>query len=261
VLDLLAQNPLLLLFTIIGLGYLFGNISIFGLKLGVAALLFVGMFFGALDHRLRLPEHIYIIGMVLFVYAIGLQSGHGFFASFKKRGLRFSVIAFLILAGGAAGALFLRKAIGLSAPAVAGLFCGALTSTPAMAAAVETAKSLSSNLPPDAGKLFESIPVVTYGLTYPFGVFGVILAFFISNRIFKADSNKAASGDDDDSIKEVLSRTFIVTNPAVIGKTVEEVLQSLKDSGFILSRIKKGDKTDIVASQTVLELNDQVVAV
>jgi putative transport protein len=261
VLDLLAQNPLLLLFTIIGLGYLFGNINIFGLKLGVAALLFVGMFFGALDHRLRLPEHIYIIGMVLFVYAIGLQSGHGFFASFRKRGLRFSFIAFLVLSAGAAGAFILHKIMGLSEPSVAGLFCGALTSTPAMAAAVETAKSLSASLPPETAKLYTSIPVVTYGLTYPFGVFGVILAFFICNKIFKADSNKGISEDDDVSAKEVLSRTFIISNPAIIGKPVGETLQTLKDSGFVLSRIKKGDKTDIVVSQTVLERNDQVVAV
>jgi putative transport protein len=261
VLDLLAQNPLLLLFTIIGLGYLFGNISIFGLKLGVAALLFVGMVFGAWDHRLRLPDHIYIIGMVLFVYAIGLQSGHGFFASFRKRGFRFSVMAVLILAFGAAGALLLRKLFGLSAPSAAGLFCGALTSTPAMAASVETARDLSANLPPEAGKLFISVPVVVYGLTYPFGVFGVILSFFICNKYFKPDPNKKPSADDDDSAREVLSRTFIISNPAIIGKTVGETLQPLKDSGFVLSRITKGDKTDIVVAQTVLEANDQVVAV
>lgn len=238
-----------------------GNINIFGLKLGVAALLFVGMFFGAWDHRFRLPDHLYIIGMVLFVYAIGLQSGHGFFASFRKRGFRFSIIAVLILATGAAGALILKRVFGLSAPSAVGLFCGALTSTPAMAAAVETAKDLSSNLPPEMSKLFISVPVVTYGLTYPFGVFGVILSFFVCNKIFKPNKNNAESSEDEDAIKEVLSRTFVISNPAIIGKTIGETLQPFKDSGFVLSRIKKGDKTDIVVSQTVLELNDQVVVV
>jgi hypothetical protein len=80
---LLAENQLLLLFVIIGLGYLIGNIRIAGFQLGVVAVLFVGIFFGALDKRLGLPEFIYVIGLVLFVYAIGLQSGTGFFASFK----------------------------------------------------------------------------------------------------------------------------------------------------------------------------------
>ncbi|HTY64631.1 MAG TPA: hypothetical protein VMG30_20455 [Acidobacteriota bacterium] len=87
-LDLLAQNPLLLLllFIVIGIGYLIGNISISGFRLGVASVLFVGMFFGTLDRRLILPDHIYVIGMVLFLYPMGLQAGHGFFSSFRKRG-------------------------------------------------------------------------------------------------------------------------------------------------------------------------------
>ena len=51
--NLLANNPLLLLFTVIGLGYLIGNIKVFGFNLGIAAVLFVGIAFGAIDHRLN----------------------------------------------------------------------------------------------------------------------------------------------------------------------------------------------------------------
>ncbi|MBN1567469.1 MAG: transporter [Acidobacteria bacterium] len=261
-LDLLAENPLLLLFTVIGLGYLVGNTSIFGFKLGVAAVLFVGIFFGALDHRLSLPEHIYIIGLVLFVYAIGLQSGHGFFASFRKRGLRFSIAAALILVVGAAVAIAICKFMGLSAPSTAGLFCGALTNTPALAAAVETSKNLSVNLSPETRALYASSPVVTYGLAYPFGVFGVILWFFISNKVLKSDRAKeTAEANKEAGSESIFSHTFKVINPAIIGKTVEDALAPFKDHGFILSRIKKGDQTDIVQSQTVLELNDCIVAV
>jgi putative transport protein len=109
--DLLAGNPLLLLFTVIGLGYLIGNINIFGFKLGVAAVLFVGIAMGAFDKRLGLPEYIYIIGLVLFVYAIGLQSGPGFFASFQKRGFRNSLAAVAILLGGAVVAVIVKKVL------------------------------------------------------------------------------------------------------------------------------------------------------
>jgi putative transport protein len=261
-LDLLAQNPLLLLFSIIGIGYLVGNINIFGLKLGVAAVLFAGIFFGALDHRLSLPEDIYVIGLVLFVYAIGLQSGHVFFASFKKRGLRFSIIALLILCLGAAGAVAIHRIMGLPKASVAGLFCGALTNTAALAAAVETTKNLSVNLSPEVRKLYMNGPVVAYGLTYPFGVFGVILSFFIWKKFFKPDRNRETADMRDDMAPEpIYSRTFKIINPAIVGKTVAEAFAALKDHGFILSRIKKGDKIDIVVSQTVLELNDQVVAV
>jgi putative transport protein len=262
VLDLLAQNPLLLLFTIIGIGYLIGNINIFGLKLGVAAVLFTGIFFGALDHRLSLPENIYVIGMVLFVYAIGLQSGHVFFASFRKRGLRYSVIAFLILALGALSAIMISRFMGLPKSSVAGLFCGALTNTAAMAASVETAKHLSVNLPAEVRNLYISGPVVTYGLTYPFGVFGVILSFFICKKFLKMDRNKNVPEAMDDSAADTIySRTFIITNPAIVAKTVGDAFAPFKNQGFVLSRIKKGDHIEVVSSHTVLELNDRVVAV
>ena len=260
-LDLLAQNPLLLLFIIIGVGYLIGNINIAGFRLGVAAVLFVGIFFGALDRRLSLPDHIYIIGVVLFVYPMGLQAGHGFFASFRKRGLRFSVIAVLLLLAGGVLALIARDILGISAPSAAGLFCGALTSTPAMATAVETAKNLSANLSHEARELNAGSTVVAYGLTYPFGVFGVILCFFISSKILKIDRTREALAAQKESASEqIFSRTFRVTNRAIAGKTVEETLALMKDSGFILTRIRKGNKTDIAESQTVLELEDLVVA-
>jgi uncharacterized transporter YbjL len=63
------------------------------------------MAFGALDERLALPDYIYVIGLVLFVYAIGLQSGTGFFSSFRKRGFRINLAAVLILCGGAVGVI------------------------------------------------------------------------------------------------------------------------------------------------------------
>ena len=141
--DLLANNPLLLLFTVIGLGYLIGNIKFFGFNLGIAAVLFVGIAFGALDQRLSLPEYVYILGLVVFVYALGLQAGPGFFSSFQKRGLKFSAIAVSILGGAAILAAILGNVLGMSAPSIAGLFCGALTNTPALAATVEAVKNLS----------------------------------------------------------------------------------------------------------------------
>ena len=261
-LDLLAENPLLLLFTVIGLGYLMGNINIFGFRLGVAAVLFTGIAFSAIDNRLSLPEHIYVIGLVLFVYAIGLQSGPGFFASFRKRGLRFSLIAGIVLLIGGGASLLIQKILHISAPGAAGLFCGALTNTPALAASVETAKNLSTNLPPETRELFVSSPVVTFGLTYPFGVFGVILWLYLSNKYFRKNSSEDISETSEETSKEaIFSQTFKITNPAISGKPVDDVLRPLKETGFVLSRIKKEDKIDIVASSTVLNLNDFVVAV
>ena len=83
IVEFLAANPIFLLFFVIGGGYLIGSIRLFGFSLGISAVLFVGIACGALDPRLSLPEYIYIIGLILFVYTVGLQSGPVFFASFS----------------------------------------------------------------------------------------------------------------------------------------------------------------------------------
>jgi len=262
VLDVLAGNPILLLFSVIGLGYLVGNIRIFGFKLGVAAVLFVGMAFGAVDARLALPDHIYVIGLVLFVYAIGLQSGTGFFASFRKRGVRLNLFAVVLLCAGAAIAVILKFAMGLSAPSVAGLFCGALTNTPALAATVETIQNMKGALPPDAVKLYLESPVVTFGLAYPFGVLGVILWFFVFIKLFRIDfAKEEAARLKESGTGTIASRTFRITNPAIDGKTVAQALDALGEPGFVLSRIQQGDAISVVLPGTILRLGNLIVAV
>jgi len=260
--DFFAENPLLLFFTVIGLGYLVGEIKIFGFSLGVSAVLFVGIAFGALDRRLALPDYIYIIGLVLFVYAVGLQSGPSFFASFQKRGMHINGMAALLIAVGGLVTVALWKILGISASSAAGLFCGALTSTPALAATVETAKSLSANLPRDAADLNASSPVVTYGLAYPFGVLGVLLWSFVFVKIFKIDFAKEEAARLRETGSDVIvSRTFNITNPAVDGKSAAEALQLLGQPAFTLSRIQKGELIEIAGPDTILSRGDRIVAV
>lgn len=260
--DLLSSNPLLLLFTVIGIGYLIGNIRIFGFSLGVAAVLFVGIAVGALDERLVLPDYIYVIGLVLFVYAIGLQSGPGFFSSFRKRGLSMNLTAVLILAIGAGAAMAIKILIGLPAPSAAGLYCGALTNTPALAATVETIENIKGSIEPESIELFLRSPVVTYGLAYPFGVLGVILWLFVFAKIFRVDfSKEEMAARKEAGVTEILSQTFRITNPAVAGKKVSDVLAVLGEPGFVLSRIQHEETISVVVGDTKLSLGDLIVAV
>ncbi len=259
VLTLLAENQLLLLFVIIGLGYLVGNIRIAGFQLGVVAVLFAGIFLGALDSRLGLPEYIYVIGLVLFVYAIGLQSGPGFFRSFRRRGLRINILVVLMLAGGALLAIALGKIMALPAPTVAGLFCGALTNTPALAATIETIKSLSSDLNPALAASYATSPVVAYGLAYPFGVLGVILWFFIFRKVFKVDFVREQSVGNESA--EILSCTFRVSNPGLFGATLAAALENIPNRAFSVSRIRKGNTILVASPEIVLDHGDLVVAV
>ena len=102
VITLLIDNPLLLLFSVAALGFLLGRVKIAGGSLGVAAILFVGLAFGALDPNIRLPELLYQLGLVLFVYTIGLSSGPTFFVVLRRKGLRDNLFIVAVLAYAAA---------------------------------------------------------------------------------------------------------------------------------------------------------------
>ncbi len=262
IIELLAANQLLLLFSVIGIGYLLGSIKIFGFNLGITAVLFVGMGLGALDPRMALPDHIYILGLVLFVYSIGLHAGPNFFASFNKHGLKSNVFALVVIFSSALLAVLISTVSDMPASIVSGIYCGALTNAPALAASIETVKSLTVGLPAATREATANNFVVTFGLTYPFGVLGLILFFYLFTKIFKVDLAK----EEQDRINqtdpsEILSRTFRITNPAILGKKVEEVMKTLVKTGFVLSRIKKGNNIVVVDPSIVLDAGNEIVVV
>jgi len=160
--EVLRENPLLLLFLVAAIGYPLGRIKFGGASLGVAAVLFVGLGVGALHPDLKLPEIVYTLGLVLFVYTIGLSSGSIFFTSLRRSGLRYNGL----VAGGIIFAALLtvvaRVLIPLRATLAAGLFAGSLTNTPALAGVLEHVKHAA---PAGVLETWLSDPVVAYSLT------------------------------------------------------------------------------------------------
>ncbi|MBY0426946.1 MAG: hypothetical protein K2Q22_15025, partial [Cytophagales bacterium] len=131
--DFLVNNPLLLLFLVLAIGYPIGQVKWQGVNLGVAAILFVGLAFGSLHPDLKLPEIIYQLGLLLFVYTVGIANGESFNTSFKRHGFRdnlftLSVLVFLFFA-----TIVLAQIFGLKSTYATGLFVGSLTNTPALA--------------------------------------------------------------------------------------------------------------------------------
>ena len=134
---LLADNPILLLFCVTAAGYLVGQLRVAGFSLGVAAVLFAGIAFGALDKRLLLPEDVRTLGLAIFVYTIGVASGPGFFGALRRRGLSANLGALGALGAGTLAAVACAKAFASTAGTAAGTFAGAVTNTPALAGVVE----------------------------------------------------------------------------------------------------------------------------
>jgi len=262
--DFLASSPLLLLFAVIGIGYLLGSIRVLGFSLGPAAVLFVGIFFGSLDSRLRIADLVYVLGLVLFVYTIGLQSGPSFFASFGKRAARANVFAFVALLIGAALTFAGARIFGIDPLSMVGVFCGALTNTPALAASIETIKSgLTGASPAAAAQLRVSAPVIGYSVAYPFGVIGVLIAFHVFGKLrgSKSAGETTSEQPGEPAAGHIRGRTFRVVNPGVFGRTVASILGDGTNYGFVLSRMRRGAETSLVYAETTLQRDDLVVAV
>lgn len=182
----LIDNPVLLLFVVIGVGGALGSVRVRGVALGPAAALFVGLGVSAYDERLaNTPAIVSQIGLALFIYTVGLASGPSFLAELRRGGSKVLVGVTALLACFTAALAGVGQLFGFDAGERAGLFAGSLTNTPALSAALQT---LSDRVA--AGSVTD--PVVGYSLAYPFGVLTMLFAAHWSLR--RADRAPLRSG-------------------------------------------------------------------
>ncbi|HNR46358.1 MAG TPA: aspartate:alanine exchanger family transporter [Anaerolineaceae bacterium] len=250
----LSENPLLLLFIVAGIGYPLGRIKIGGASLGVSAVLFVGLAIGALSPDLKLPASIYELGVVLFVYCIGLSSGSIFFSSMKRQGLKANLLilgGLLFAAGLAALAHYLFD---VKATMVSGMYAGSLTNTPALAGVVDLIKTTA---PADTVEMLMAEPVVAYSLSYPMGTLGVILVIFILQRAWKIDyAAEARQARELGPLNEPLqSITLRVLNTQTL--TIAELIRQ-NDWNVVFGRYKRAEAVKLVTGPLLLEAGDYI---
>lgn len=260
----LEENKLFLLFLVIAIGYFLGKFKYKGFSLGIASVLFVGIAFGSLSEKLALPDTVYILGLVFFVYTTGLQAGPGFFTSFNRKAIAYNVTMIGILTFTAVLTIFLGKLFGLNANITSGLYAGSLTNTPALASIVDTLKNTYSSLPPAELSRAMGEPIAGYSIAYPYGVIGVIISFFLFKKIFKVDVEKESASIAEElglGGKELEHRDIQITNPNVIGQNVESIFANNNLSGLVIARIKKKTGVEIVNGSTILEKDDIITLV
>lgn len=264
IVEFLIEEPLLLLFIVAGLGYLLGTIKVKGISLGVAAVLFVGLAFGALSPEMRLPPVIVDLGLIIFVYTIGLSSGPGFFASFRRKGLRDNAFVFLLLILAAALTIGFALALGLKATVAAGMYTGSLTNTPALAGVLETINRavFLGRAPADQLELLAAEPVIGYSVTYPMGVISLLLAVYTMQRVFKIDYKAEAATLRQYNIVEqnLYTRTAVITQPAATGVPVRELFRR-HGWGVVLSRVRHDDKMALATGDTIFTAGDEVTLI
>lgn len=249
----LIDNPLFVLFLIAAIGYPLGRIKIQGSSLGVAAVLFVGLAIGALDPNIKLPEVLYQLGLVLFVYTIGLSSGPGFFASLRRKGLRDNLFIAVMLLVATGLTIIVHYALRLPATVSAGIFTGSLTNTPALASVLDSIKTHSSQTNIDQ---LLAEPVIGYSLTYPVGVIGMILAIFLMQRLWRVDyALEARSLPEAESGEALQNRTIRVTQATEA--TIEELMRT-NGWDVIFGRLQRHNQLSLAVSQSRFEVGDLV---
>ncbi len=254
--DTLVQFPILALLLAIGLGYLLGEINFFGFRFGIAGVIFAGLAIGALHPGIATPEMVPTLGLILFVYMIGIHSAPALVEAIRKRGYRDSLFAVAILVFGAAITLAAVWFMHLPAPRAAGLFCGAVTNTPALAAARETVREVAVKGGASAEQVrkLADEPVVSYSIAYPVGVIGVLVCFQLMRKLWRVKSREATH------VSHITVKNFVVKNPAASGLTLDQ-FQEVYKARFTVSRIKRKGEIDVATGRTKIELGSIVAVV
>jgi putative transport protein len=249
----LLAEQMLVLFLVLAAGSWLGQVKIGGISLGAAGVLFVGLVFG--HFGLTTPKPLMEFGLLLFVYAVGLQAGMRFFRMFRRNGIQFIAIGFGTVAAGAITVGLVARQAAIPFDLAAGLYTGALTCTPALAAAIDTVNRLS---------LGNSAAVsVGYGIAYPFSMIGIVILVQFLPRILKRDLKAEEARWREEQAREtpgIVARTYRITNPNLDGRLVSEI-DLHRISSVNLSRVRRGDKVFAATPKTRLQIKDVVMVV
>lgn len=244
---------MLVLFAILAIGSWVGRLSFKGVSLGTAGVLFTALIFG--HFGLTVPREVMELGLLLFVYAVGLQAGPRFFRTFRQHGIRFVIIAVAVALSGMLATVAVAAYLRLPYELASGLYTGALTCTPALAAAIDVIERFA----PGASASVS----VGYGVAYPFSMVGIVLLIqFLPRLLRRSIPAEEAAWLNEKRIEEpaLEARQFRITNPNCDGKRVREVNPHRMMVANI-SRVKHGDRVFAATPDIILHQGDVVMVV
>ena len=247
-------QAIIVLSIICAIGLALGQIKIGGVSLGVTFVFFTGILAGHFGFRIN-PDMLLFaqnFGLVLFIYSLGVQVGPGFFSSFKQGGVKLNLLATSVLVLGTAMALGLIPLTGIPLPDMMGLLSGAVTNTPMLGAGQQTLLQIQPDNINGSNNM-----ALACAVGYPMGVIGVILALVVLKTIF---SRKITTGRKDESTENAFVSEFLVSNPAIFGLSIKEVMK-LTSAKFVISRDWKKGKVNIPTSETIIEEGDHIIVI
>lgn len=246
-----AIQAIVVLSLVTAAGLWLGKMHVWGISLGVTFVFFVGILAGHLGISLDADMLNYAesFGLVLFVYALGLQVGPGFFSSLRHGGVKLNLLSLGVIFIGTAMTVLLSYGLSIPLPDMVGVLCGATTNTPALGAAQQTLKQMGE--PSSSAALGAAV-------AYPLGVVGVILAILVIRKILARPADMEEKETEDHNHPYIAA--FQLHNPGIYHKTIKD-LALYSHTKFVISRLWRDGKVTIPTGSTELLENDRILVV
>jgi putative transport protein len=236
--EIIGTQPILTIFLAIGLGYLVGQINFGSFSLGVGAVLFVGLALGAFAPKAQITGPIGLIGLIMFLYGVGILYGRQFFEGMTgAAGRKYNFIALVAVVVGLLVALGLGHAFGVKIGHTLGIFAGSMTSTATLQAALDV--------------MHNSEPSIGYSVAYPFGVIGPILCIYFMTRQVKP---KFPPKEPQMHMGE------ITLGDNCTGWTLDDLAKQIP-SGVQVTMVRKKGQNVLPSSDLVLEAGDGLLVI
>lgn len=246
-----ALQAVVVLSVISAIGLGLGKIHILGVSLGVTFVFFVGILAGHFGISIdpQMLNYAESFGLVIFVYALGLQVGPGFFSSFRKGGVTLNLLATGVVLLGTLLAIAASFINGIALPDIIGVLCGAVTNTPALGAAQQTLKQMG---------LESNTPALGCAVAYPLGVVGVIFAIIFIKKFFVKQQD--LNSESEENKNHTYIGAFLVQNPAIFGKSIIDIAHSSYPK-FVISRLWRDGNVTIPTSEKILKEGDRLLVI
>jgi len=247
-------QALIVISMVCALGLALGKVKVRGISLGVTFVFFIGILAGHLGLTLdaQMLNYAENFGLLVFIYALGLQVGPAFFSSWGKSGMKLNLLALSVVFVGIGLTLILQQFSGVSLPDMVGIMSGATTNTPMLGAAQETLQQINTE------EFSKSNMTLGLALTYPLGIVGVIFALIVIRKMLAKHLHITNTNEDRRNKTVIVG--FEVNNPAIFGRTIQEIAYLIAKH-FVISRVWREGKAIVPTSQTIIQEGDHLLII
>jgi putative transport protein len=263
----LRNHPEIAIFLVLGLGHVIGRLRIGTFKLSpVVGVILAGVLIGQLG--IEPPPALQWSFFVLFLFAIGYETGPQFFEGLGRSTLPQVGLSLLYCAVGLVSAYFLAGIFGFNAGGAAGLIAGGLGASPAMGTAEEAIRKLP--LSEAARQQLVASSAVAFAVTY---LIGIVTTIFTLGKLgpwlMRTDLKAACRNLETElgmdrsepgvfsAYQHFAARSYSIPE-SFNGKTVEALERAFSPARVFVERVANSHGPADASPETVLHRGDKV---